>query len=63
MICEKTWSLGDGAYFPYILSMAVAYLCVSAVQHFFNDPHGDINASNLPVPVSFNTAVCKVIIV
>ena len=28
-----------------------------------NDPHGEINISNLPVPVPFNTVVCGVIIV
>ena len=42
----------------YILSTAVAYLCVIAVQHFLNDPHGEINTGNLPVPVQFNTVVC-----
>ena len=45
----------------HILSTVVAYLCVIAVQHFLNDPHGEINTSNLPVPVSFNTAVRGVI--
>ena len=47
----------------YILSTAAAYLCVIAVQHFLNDPHGEINTINLPVLVSFNTAVRGVIIV
>ena len=40
-------------FFPDILSVAVAYLCVFAVQHFLNDPHGKINTSNNPVPVPF----------
>ena len=47
----------------HILSTAVAYLCVIAVQHFLNYPHGEINTSNLLVPVLFNTVVCGVIIV
>ena len=46
-----------------ILSTAVVYLCVNAVQHFLNDPHGEINTSSLPVPVPFTTIVCGVIIV
>ena len=50
-------------HLPYIISMAVAYLCIIAVQHFLNDPHGEINISNLPVPVLFNMAVCGVLIV
>ena len=44
-------------------TMTVAYLCVIAVQHFLNDPHGKINAGNLSVLVAFNTEVCEVIIV
>ena len=47
----------------YILSTAVAYLCVIAVQHCLNDPHGEINTGNFPVLVPFNTVVCSVIIV
>ena len=48
---------------PYILSTAVTYLCVIAVQHFLNEPHGKINTSNLSIPVPFNMVVCRVIIV
>ena len=33
------------------------------VQHFLNDPHGENNARNFLVLVSFNTVVCGVIIV
>ena len=47
----------------HILSMEVAYLCVIAVQNVLNDPHGEINTSNFPVLVPFNTVVCGVIIV
>ena len=47
----------------YSLSTAEAYLCVIADQHFLNDPHGEINTSNLSVLVPFNTVVIGVIIV
>ena len=50
-------------FFKHILSTAVAYLCVIAVQHFLNDPHGEINAGNLPILVQFYTVVYRVIIV
>ena len=33
----------------HILSTAVAYLCVTAVQHFLNDPHSEIIIGNFPV--------------
>ena len=51
----------DGPH-AHIFSTAVAYLCVIADQHFLNNPHEEINTSNLPVSVSFNTAICRVII-
>ena len=35
----------------HIRSTAVAYLCITAVQHFLNDPHGEINTSNISVLV------------
>ena len=47
----------------YILSTAIAYLCAIAVQHFWNDPHGEINTGNFPVLVLFNLIVRGVIIV
>ena len=40
-----------------ILSTAVAYLCVIAVQHFLNDPQNNINTGNFPVSVAFNMVV------
>ena len=49
--------------FKHILSTAVAYLCVIAVQHILNDPHAEINTGNFPVPVPFNNVVCRVIVV
>ena len=41
--------------------MSVAYLCVIAVQHFLNNPHGEMNTGNFPVLVVFNTVVCGVL--
>ena len=41
----------------YILSTAVAYLCVIAAQHILNDPRSEIYTSKLPVPVPCHTVV------
>ena len=41
----------------HILSTAVTYLCVIAVQHFLNNPHREIDTGNLPVLVAFNMVV------
>ena len=46
-----------------ILSTAVAHLRSIAFQNLFNDPHSEINTSNLPVLEPFNTVVCGKIIV
>ena len=61
MIKQSSMEYGLFSVSLYILSTAVAYLCVIAVQHFLNDPHGEIYKGNFPVLVPFNTVVCDVI--
>ena len=42
------WLIYTSTCEPHILLTAVAYLCVIAVQHFLNDPHGEMNTGNFP---------------
>ena len=58
-ICHSVPEKIFKTFLPYILLMT-AYLCVIAVQHFLNDPHGEINTGNFPVLEPFNIVVCRV---
>ena len=51
-IDEGKLKLANGISVPYIVSTAIAYLCVIDSKHFLNDPNSNMNAimSSVMIP-------------